>query len=94
MTGFISTAHFPGKGKPGYDSTYKIFMSIAVIKKVPTTPVMIENPADLHRETNVFERGNWMVKGDKVEADVPKFINPYASKCTKKQAGTGNVANR
>jgi hypothetical protein len=45
-------------------------------KRVKTTPVMFENPADLKRVTNVFERGNWLVKGDTVEADVPKLFPP------------------
>ncbi|HET9746023.1 MAG TPA: DUF1553 domain-containing protein [Chitinophagaceae bacterium] len=64
---------FPGKGKPGYDSTYSRYMRL-LNKAVRTTPVMFESPADLVRETNVFERGNWLVKGDKVEPDVPKLF--------------------
>ncbi len=66
---------FPGKGKEGYDSTYSSYMRL-LNKPVKTTPVMFENSADLTRETNVFERGNWLVKGDKVEADVPKLFAP------------------
>jgi hypothetical protein len=66
---------FPGKGKPGYDSTYSSYMRL-LNKPVKTTPVMFENSTDLTRETNVFERGNWLVKGDKVEADVPKLFSP------------------
>ena len=66
---------FPGKGKPGYDSTYSSYMRL-LNKPVKTTPVMFENSTDLTRETNVFERGNWLVKGDKVEADVPKLFAP------------------
>jgi len=66
---------FPGKDKPGFDSTYRRYMRL-LNKPVNTTPVMFENPGDLTRETNVFERGNWLVKGDKVEADVPKLFPP------------------
>jgi len=66
---------FPGKGKPEYDSTYSSYMRL-LNKPVRTTPVMFENSTDLTRETNVFERGNWLVKGDKVEADVPKLFHP------------------
>jgi hypothetical protein len=64
---------FPGKGKPGYDTTYNRFMRL-MNKQVPVTPVMAENPSDLKRMTHVFERGNWMVKGAKVEAGVPKIF--------------------
>ncbi|HEY5772043.1 MAG TPA: DUF1553 domain-containing protein [Chitinophagaceae bacterium] len=70
---------FPGKGKPGYDSTYSSYMRL-LNKPVKTTPVMFENSTDLTRETNVFERGNWLVKGDKVEADVPKLFSPIEKK--------------
>jgi len=66
---------FPGKDKSGYDSTFTRYMRL-LNKRVKTTPVMFENPADLKRVTNVFERGNWLVKGDTVEADVPKLFPP------------------
>ena len=66
---------FPGKGKPGHDSVYSNFVRL-LNKPVKTTPVMFENSNDLYRETNVFERGNWLVKGSKVEADVPKLFHP------------------
>ncbi|HRI22541.1 MAG TPA: DUF1553 domain-containing protein, partial [Panacibacter sp.] len=42
-----------------------------------TTPVMMDNPKDMHRSSYVFERGNWMVKGDKVTPDVPKSLNAF-----------------
>ena len=73
---------FPGKGKPEYDSTFSSFMRL-MNKPVKTTPVMFENSPDLARETNVFERGNWLVKGDKVEADVPNLFHPIQKNGTK-----------
>jgi hypothetical protein len=69
---------FPGKGHEGYDSTYSSYFRL-LNKQVKTTPVMFESPSDLIRETNVFERGNWLVKGDKVEPDVPKLF-PHIEK--------------
>ncbi len=45
--------------------------------KADNTPVMIENNADLHRSTFVFERGNWMVKGKEVTPETPKLLNPF-----------------
>ncbi|WP_461064436.1 DUF1553 domain-containing protein [Spirosoma horti] len=39
---------------------------------VEQTPVMLDGTGDLKRETHVFDRGNWMVKGKKVSPDVPK----------------------
>ncbi len=66
---------FPGKNKEGYDSIYSSYMRL-LNKPVKTTPVMFESPDDLTRETNVFERGNWLLKGDKVEPDVPELFFP------------------
>ncbi len=73
---------FPGKGKPDYDSTYSSFMRL-LNKPVKTTPIMVDNSNDLARETNVFERGNWLVKGDKVSADVPKLFSAIQKNGTK-----------
>ena len=33
---------------------------------LPTTPIMMDNPADMYRPSFVFERGNWLVKGKEV----------------------------
>ncbi len=45
-----------------------------VTKEFPSTPVMLENPGELRRTTQVFERGNWLAKRDTVEADVPASL--------------------
>jgi len=76
---FYFGQQFPGKGKEGYDSTLSSYMRL-LNKPVKTTPIMYENSPDLYRETNVFERGNWLVKGDKVKADVPKLFFPIEKK--------------
>jgi hypothetical protein len=73
---FYFTEHFPGLGKKGYDENKKIFWSL-INKEVPTTPIMMENPADMHRKTQVFERGNWLVKGDIVQPETPHSLNPF-----------------
>lgn len=36
------------------------------------TPIMLDGTGDLARETHIFERGNWMVKGKQVAPDVPR----------------------
>ena len=79
---FYFGQQFPGKNKPGYDSTFSNFMHL-LNKPVQTTPVMAENPSFLKRETNVFERGNWLVKGEEVEPDVPVIFNPIKKQGTK-----------
>ncbi|GAB3642082.1 DUF1553 domain-containing protein [Spirosoma arcticum] len=46
-------------------------------------PIMLDGSGDLVRETHVFDRGNWLVKGKKVTPDVPKVfpaMNPALPK--------------
>lgn len=40
------------------------------------TPIMMENPENMSRLSQVFERGNWLVKGDTVEPGVPEIFPP------------------
>ncbi len=80
------TEKFPGKGKPGYEAMKKRFWELDTMKTV-TTPVMMENPADMHRKTYVFERGNWLVKGPQVQADVPHSLNPFPHNAPRNRLG-------
>jgi hypothetical protein len=54
---------------------------------VPTVPVMMDNPADLHRETHVFEKGNWLVKGALVGPGTPHALNPWPVGAPKNRLG-------
>src|SRR5436190_648844 len=78
--------NFPGKEKPGYDSAYKHFYDL-MYAKVETTPVMVESNNELSRTSHVFERGNWMVKGDEVTPDVPHVMNPFPANAPKNRLG-------
>ena len=86
MDWFYFTQEFPGKGKPGYEANKKIFWSL-LNAKVPTTPIMLDNPPDMHRPTNIFERGNWLVKGDVVTAAVPHALNPMPKNAPNNRLG-------
>lgn len=68
---------FPGKGLSGYDSAYSRFSQL-LRAPVQTTPILYENPDAMRRHTQVFERGNWMVKGKAVQATIPRVFG-YAS---------------
>jgi hypothetical protein len=70
---FCFTARFPGEGAPGYAARKTDFWNL-LTKSIPTTPVMMDNPGDMHRVSNVFERGNWLVKGDVVTPGVPHSL--------------------
>ncbi len=78
--------NFPGKDKPGYAEVYKNFSDL-MYAKVQTTPIMFENNQELARTTHVFERGNWLVKGEKVSAGVPQVMNPFDAKAPKNRLG-------
>lgn len=80
------TQPFPGGDKAGYSEIKKEFWKL-LRAKVPTTPVMMDNPSDMHRASYVFERGNWMVKGELVEPDVPKSLNPFPSNAPRNRLG-------
>ena len=67
---FCFTRKFPGEGRPGYETEKAEFWRL-LSEKVPTTPVMMDNPRDMHRVSNVFERGNWLLKGAVVTPGVP-----------------------
>jgi hypothetical protein len=80
------TQQFPGKGKPGYEAMKKLFWQLDTLNTI-TTPVMMENPPDMHRHTYVFERGNWLVKGKEVKPDVPRSLNPFPANAPKNRLG-------
>jgi hypothetical protein len=67
---------FPEKNTRDYSRSKTEFLEL-VNAEVESTPIMIESTPDQFRTTNVFERGNWMVKGHQVNPDVPKSLNPF-----------------
>lgn len=83
---FHFTRQFPGKGKPGYEDNKKLFWKLTTMS-TPTIPVMVDNPADMHRSTHVFERGNWLSKGKEVQPDVPHSLNPLPASAPHNRLG-------
>ncbi|MES2775100.1 MAG: DUF1553 domain-containing protein [Bacteroidota bacterium] len=84
---FYFTETFPGNDKPGYDSAQKHYMDLVRSNQFTATPVMIENTNDLFRTSNVFERGNWMVKGDEVKPGVPAVLNQMPANAPENRLG-------
>jgi Protein of unknown function (DUF1553)/Protein of unknown function (DUF1549)/Planctomycete cytochrome C/Carbohydrate binding module (family 6) len=83
---FYFTEELPGSNKKGYDEMNKKYQQLYTVI-VPTTPVMMDNPLYMHRESHVFERGNWLVNGEKVTPDVPKSLNPFPSNAPHNRMG-------
>jgi hypothetical protein len=71
---FCFTRQLPGQGHPGYEAAKAEFWRL-LTERVPTTPIMMDNPEDMHRVSNVFERGNWLVKGAVVTPGVPAVLS-------------------
>ena len=66
----------PGENQPAYaQKNEQLFHLLNDPEGTVATPVMIERPEEYQRQTNVFERGNWLVAGDPVEPGVPHAWN-------------------
>jgi hypothetical protein len=83
---FYFSNPLPGKENTGFDKIEKSYWQL-MNARVSSTPIMMDNPKDMHRETNVFERGNWLVKGEKVEPGVPASLNPMPEGAPKNRLG-------
>lgn len=65
---FYFTNRFPaGEGAKEAESIYWELVNATPV----TTPIMVENPESMRRTTHVFDRGNWLVKGEEVAPGVP-----------------------
>ncbi|MCW3091201.1 MAG: hypothetical protein JWP81_2270 [Ferruginibacter sp.] len=85
---FYFTEDLPGKNKPGYAAAKSKYWSVLTSdSEVVTTPVMMDNPVNMHRASYVFDRGNWLVKGEKVSPDVPHSLNPFPGNMPRNRLG-------
>jgi len=71
---FFFTNPLSGKGEAGYDSVLTHFEDLIRPKEYIATPVMVENPLNMSRITQVFTRGNWLTKGEVVTPNVPASL--------------------
>ena len=83
---FYFTEDFPGRDKIGYAEIKNQYWGL-LSANVPGTPVMMDNPSFMHRDTYVFDRGNWLTKGEKVEPDVPSSLNPFPATAPRNRLG-------
>lgn len=65
---------FPGRNSNGYRKAKNDFWELMETRTFQT-PIMVENPPEMKRETKVFDRGNWLSKGALVTAGVPEVMN-------------------
>ena len=62
----------PAKNSPQHAHYKKTFIDL-INAEMEDIPVMVENTQDQFRTTHIFERGNWMVKGEKVDPSGKEF---------------------
>jgi hypothetical protein len=63
----------PGQGQPAYEQVKTDYIKI-LKARAESTPVFWEAEGDLRRKTQVFERGNWLVRGEEVQPNVPRSL--------------------
>ncbi|MFN5009589.1 MAG: PSD1 and planctomycete cytochrome C domain-containing protein [Bacteroidota bacterium] len=73
---FCFAPAFPGANDPSFLTYFQTFVSLLNRPDAELTPIMMDNPSDLKRNTYVFERGNWLLKTKLVEAGIPSIFNP------------------
>ncbi len=71
---FVNT--LPGENQDGYLEIQNQFQALLNSKPL-SLPIMIENPPYMRRETHVFERGNWLLNGEEVQANTPESLNTW-----------------
>jgi len=76
----------PGRDQPGFVSQQKAFEDL-LTAPFDGVPVMLEMPQDFRRKTQVFERGNWLVKGREVQPDVPRALGPMPRAASRNRLG-------
>ncbi len=81
----------PGNTQPEFAEIEKLYAEI-LTGNVDNTPIMYEGQGDLARTTHVFVRGNWTVKGAKVQPDVPNVFKNRSQEATA-VAGGGQKGN-
>lgn len=77
---------FP-KNLPNGGMAEKQFWRLMKARPEVSTPIMLENPADMARKSYVFERGNWLVHGPEVQPQVPKALGPWPMNAPKNRLG-------
>jgi len=80
------THSLPGAGDAAYAEMKKLYDTL-INESTPATPVMMDNPADMHRPTYVFEKGNWLVKGKVVQPATPRSLNPFPATAPRNRLG-------
>jgi hypothetical protein len=84
----------PGETEPEYPEIVTEYSKL-LTKGIEDIPILWEGKGDFSRKTNVFVRGNWMVKGAEVKPDVPKLLYPMPEGYSRDRLGLAKwIVNR
>lgn len=83
---FFFTNPLCSKLKPDYVMANRLYLKL-LRADVASTPIMLDNPEYMKRNTHVFERGNWLTKGALVQADVPASLGKIPANMPKNRLG-------
>ena len=81
---FVPT--LPGKGQPGFAQVQNSWNELLKFQGTQL-PILIENPDYMNRFMHVFERGNWLILGEKVNSKVPATLNEWNPKWPQNRLG-------
>ena len=73
---FAFVPSLKGKEKSGFTAVKKSWEELLQVKGT-SLPILIENPDYMTRPTFIFDRGNWMVPGEKVSPKTPKELGAW-----------------
>jgi len=91
----VSTSHIswfaflpdlPGKTADGYKNINQTFLEL-LNSRTPKLPIMVENPSEMERATQIFERGNWLLQTDTVQPGTPHTLNSFHEEWPKNRLG-------
>lgn len=85
--GFIKD--LPAEDQKGYT---EVDNSIVKLLNTNTTsiPIMAENPDYMARANQIFERGNWTMKGDTIAPGTPSILNAWEKEWPRNRLGLSN----
>jgi hypothetical protein len=76
ITWFAFLEDLPGTSQQGYESVNKTFLDL-LNTDTPELPIMVENHSYMARATQIFERGNWLLKADTVHPGTPEVLHNW-----------------
>ncbi len=86
ITWFAFLEDIPARAQEGHGSVSSTFLSL-LNTPTPELPIMVENHSYMARATQIFERGNWLLKADTVQPGTPEVLHNWEENWPKNRWG-------